>query len=480
MAPKRKGTSVARIKTGSFERRLSLTKAGLFAGTRMASHMATNWFSGKEKREERHRAMLSSQARFLVDELGQLKGSVVKIGQVMALYGEHFLPEEVTEALHTLEDQTTSLEWPAIERVLKAELGADRLAELDVDPEPIGAASLGQVHRARRKSDGLELVLKVQYPGVDEAVDSDLNSVAQLLKIARLVSFGPEFNDWLEEVREMMHREVDYRLEARTTAQFRSMLEGDPRFVVPKVLDEYCTAHVIASTFESGCSVSAPAVRELPLERRSELGKAALELFFRELFVWGEIQTDPNFGNYRIRIAGEPGAHAEHDQIVLLDFGAVQRYSSEFLDPVIQMIKASYEGDLSAVIDGGTRLRFMSEDWPQDVLDKFGNVCMSVLEPLASDQNEWPEHAVNEKGQYRWKQSDLPSRVARQAARSAISRYFKVPPKEFVFLNRKLIGVYTFIAVLNAEFNGEDLLRDYLYGDPGTPDADTTSQITKA
>lgn len=208
--------------------------------------------------------MLSSQARFLVDELGQLKGSVVKIGQVMALYGEHFLPDEVTEALHTLEDQTTSLEWSAIERVLKEELGAARLAELEVDPEPIGAASLGQVHRAVRRSDGLELVLKVQYPGVADAVDSDLNSVAQLLKIARLVSFGPEFNDWLEEVRDMMHREVDYRLEARTTEKFREMLASDPRFIVPRVLQEYSSAHVIASTYEHGHSVSSGPVKELP------------------------------------------------------------------------------------------------------------------------------------------------------------------------------------------------------------------------
>mgnify|MGYP005838811867 CR=1 FL=1 len=479
MSSNRKPKSVARIKTGSFERRLSLTKAGLFAGTRVASHMATNWFGGKENREARHRAMMSRQAQLLVEELGRLKGSVVKIGQVMALYGEHFLPEEVTEALHTLEDQTTSLEWASIERVLKDELGADRLAELEVDPEPIGAASLGQVHRARRRSDGLELVLKVQYPGVDQAVDSDLNSVANLLKVARLVSFGPEFRDWLEEVRTMMHREVDYRLEAKTTEKFRRMLEKDSRFVVPRVLDEYCTAHVIASTFEHGHSVSAPKVRELSLERRSNLGRAALELFFRELFVWSEIQTDPNFGNYRIRIAGEKGADADQDQIVLLDFGAVQAYSPNFLNPVIQMIRASYEGDLKGVIDGGIELNFMSRDWPDDVLEKFGSVCMSVLEPLAPELNQWPDYAVNEQGQYRWKQSDLPSRVARQAARSAISRYFKVPPKEFVFLNRKLIGVYTFIAVLNAEFNGESLLRAYLYEDPDTPDVSSTSQITK-
>ena len=447
----------------------------------MASHMATNWFSSKEARDERHRAMLSKQARFLVHELGKLKGSVVKIGQVMALYGEHFLPEEVTEALHTLEDQTTSLEWSAIERVLKAELGSEQLAELDIDIEPIGAASLGQVHRAVRRSDGLELVLKVQYPGVADAVDSDLNAVAQLLRVARLVSFGPEFEDWLEEVRQMMHREVDYRLEARTTEKFRQMLVDDPRFIVPRVLLEYSSAQVIASTYEHGHSVNSVLVRDLSLERRSDLGKAALELFFRELFVWGEIQTDPNFGNYRIRIAGEDGKGAEHDRIVLLDFGAVQIYSREFLDPVIQMIKASYEDDLDAVIDGGVQLRFMSTDWPKEVLETFGQVCMSVLEPLSSDHESWPDCAINSKGQYRWKQSDLPSRVARQAARSAISRYFRVPPSEFVFLNRKLIGVYTFIAVLYSEFNGEPLLRKYLYGEgDDMPEASATSQITKA
>ncbi|MFW5825793.1 MAG: ABC1 kinase family protein [Marinobacter sp.] len=463
MSKSGKGKTVPRIRTGSFERRLSMTRAGLFAGTRVASHMATNWMTSADRREQRRKDMLSKQARFLVDELGQLKGSVVKIGQIMALYGEHFLPEEVTEALHTLEDQTSALEWKAVERVLQAELGADRLAQLEVDPEPIGAASLGQVHRARRHSDGLELVLKIQYPGVDRAVDSDLDAVTQLLRVARLVSFGPEFNDWLEEVREMMHREVDYGLEAATTERFRERLADDPRFVVPRVLGEYSTPHIIAQTYEEGHPVSSEAVASLPVERRSALGQAALELFFRELFDWGEIQTDPNFGNYRIRLAGEAGSG--HDQIVLLDFGAVQAYSDAFLAPVIQMIRASYEQDVPAVIDGGVRLRFMKTDWPEEVLDKFARVCMSVLEPLAPAGQGWPDYAVNERGEYRWRQSDLPSRVAREAARSAVSRYFQVPPKEFVFLNRKLIGVYTFISVLRSEFNGEPLLRRFLYGD---------------
>lgn len=426
----------------------------------MASHMATNWFGSRETRDERHREMLSKQAQYLVEELGQLKGSVVKIGQVMALYGEHFLPPEVTEALHTLEDQTSALEWDVIEETLLKELGKECVDQLDIEEEPIGAASLAQVHRARRRSDGLEVCLKVQYPGVARAVDTDLDAVAQLLRWARVVSLGPDFDEWLEEVRAMMHREVDYDLEARTTETFRQRLSDDPRFVVPRVLPEFSNARVMTSTYEPGHSLTSSTVQTLDVERRTELGKAALSLFLSELYLWGEIQTDPNFGNYRIRLSSD----GSPDRIVLLDFGAVQRYENKFLDPVRNMIQASYEKNLQAVIEGGIELRFMDRNWPDDILARFGEVCMAVLEPLSPATDEKPDYALNDHGQYCWKQSDLPNRVARQATRSAISRYFRIPPREFIFLNRKLVGVYTFIAVLGAEFNGEPILREYLYG----------------
>ncbi len=451
--------TVSRIKTGSFERKLSLTKAGIFAGTRMATHTATNFFVSKEKRAERHKKMLSRHAQLLVDELGKLKGSVVKIGQVMALYGEHFLPVEVTEALHTLEDKTVSLEWPAILQVLKRELGEERLAALEIDPEPIGAASLGQVHRARIIESGKEICLKIQYPGVADAVDSDLNSVAQLLRFAKVVSFGPDFDEWLEEVRHMMHREVDYRLEAETTQRFREMLADDARYIVPEVYFEFSTSHVMATSFEDGHSVNSPVVQTLPQERRNAIAKSALELFLKELFVWHELQTDPNFGNYRVRL----GVGSSPDKIVLLDFGAVQKYPLAVLGPVCAMIKASYERNLEEVVQGGVALRFMQPEWPSKVLNEFGEVCMAVLEPLAKEDVSVPASALNEQGQYKWKDSDLPTRVAKRAAMSAINRYFKIPPKEFVFLNRKLVGVYTFISVLSAEFNGRDILLPYLY-----------------
>lgn len=426
----------------------------------MAGHMTASLFSSREKRAERRSRALSEQARYLVEELGKLKGSVVKIGQVMALYGEHFLPVEVTEALHTLEDNTMALEWPIIRGILYEQLGASCMAELEIEEEPIGTASLGQVHRARIKDNDELICLKVQYPGVAQAVDADLDAVAQLLKLARLVSMGPDFDDWLEEVRVMMHREVDYRLEARTTAHFAHMLADDPRYVVPNVYERYSAAQVIATRYEPGEHLSSKRVAALSQQRRNHLAQSALELFFNELFVWHEIQTDPNFGNYRIRIDDD----GEQDQIVLLDFGAVQKYPASFIEPVCRMISAAYRNDLQGVIDGGVALHFMQQDWPEHVLREFGEVCIAVLEPLAQDQPDAGPKAFNAQGQYCWRASDLPSRIAKRAAKSAISRYFKIPPKEFVFLNRKLVGVYTFISVLDGQFNGRDLLAKYVAG----------------
>ena len=147
MSEKPKST-LKRVKTGAFERRFSMARAGLVAGTMLAAQSAGNMFTRKEERAGKQKEILSRQAHYLADEIGKLKGSIVKIGQMMALYGEHFLPLEVTEALHTLEDDTAALEWTTIYEELEDELGAEKLALLEIEEEPLGAASIGQVqHR---------------------------------------------------------------------------------------------------------------------------------------------------------------------------------------------------------------------------------------------------------------------------------------------------------------------------------------------
>lgn len=450
---------VSRIKTGALERRFTLARAGLLAGTRFAVQSAGNLLRSGENREQHQRQILSEQAQYLVREMGKLKGSVVKIGQMMALLGEHFLPDEVTAALHTLESQTTALEWSAMAEHLRSQLGA-RMDELEIDPEPLGAASLGQVHRARRKSDGAELALKIQYPGVADAIDSDLNAVVTLLKLTRLVPMTEDFHSWLEEVRSMLRREVNYHLELETTRHFGEILRDDPRYRVPAVYPEYSTGNVLCTSFERGVGVSDPQVLELPQERRNTIGRAIMDICCKEVFLWSKMQTDPNFGNYLIHIASDPG---DHDCIVLLDFGAFRDFDETVLGPGKEMIRASYLRDRERLIKALRDLDFLPANIPEKNLNQFVEMCFMAVEVLADpDTHPMPAYVLNERKEYLWGNSDLPDRVVAMASRAALSVYFGMPPKEFIFLARKLLGAYTFLHVIRAEVRGDTILRPYL------------------
>ncbi len=288
-----KNDKLDNLKTSAFDRRFSIAKASFLAGTRWASANASSMFSNEKEKDKKRKQAMTEQANYLVAEIGKLKGSVVKIGQMMALYGEHFLPAEITQALNTLNDKTVALSWHAIHKHLKQELGS-KLDDLTIDHEPLGTASLAQVHRAVRKSDGLELVLKIQYPGVAEAIDSDMSLFRSMLRLTRMVPQTREFDEWYEEVRSMMHREVDYHMEAATTQRFHDRLKNDDRYVVPKIIDQYSTDRILCMTFESGVPINSPVMLSLPQSRRNALGEASLEIAVRELFEWGEMQTDPS------------------------------------------------------------------------------------------------------------------------------------------------------------------------------------------
>ena len=450
------------IKTGRIQRRASIAGAGVLAGSRMATSAWANMFRSKEEREREHKRELAKQAQYFADELGKLKGSVVKVGQLLALYGEHILPEEITKAFRSLEENTVAINWESLEPHVKKELGEKKFAQLSVDPTPIGAASLAQVHRATH-SDGRELCLKIQYPGVAESIDSDLNDIAQLLRWSQVVSVGAEFSTWIEEVRDMLHREVDYKLEAQTTMEMYAQLKDDARFIVPEIVPELSTGKILTASYEAGFSVQAKEVAALSLARRNRLAKAFLELFFLEFFRWGKIQTDPNFGNYRIRIDEK---HKD-DQLVLLDFGAMMPYPEAFLDAVRKMIRGAYFNDNTTIQLGAIELGIMQTDYPQDVLDDFSELCKTIIEPLVYDKDRDKDSLqklglLNKSLHYCWGKSNLPKRAAKHAARSAVSKYFKVPPKEFAFLSRKLLGVFSFIAALNAEFDGREILEQFV------------------
>ncbi|WP_372863644.1 AarF/UbiB family protein, partial [Psychrobacter sp.] len=219
--------SIDNLKTSGFDRRMSIAKTSLNIGRRWAGNSVSGMFLNKEARTARNQVFMEAQANYLAEELGKLKGSVVKIGQMLAIYGEHILPPEITRALQTLNDDTATLSWPTMQQTLQQLLG-EKLHELDVDTVPIGTASLAQVHRATVIATGEQVVLKIQYPGVADAINSDLALFKQLLRVSNIVPQTRSLDAWFEEIRDLLHHEVDYEAEAATTERFYDRLSNDP------------------------------------------------------------------------------------------------------------------------------------------------------------------------------------------------------------------------------------------------------------
>ena len=457
---KLKPETLKRVKTGGIERRFSMAKAGLIAGLRFAAQSTGHLFLPKEQRAAKQKESLSKEAIYLVHELGKLKGSVVKIGQMMALWGEHYLPPEVTAALHSLEDQTAALDWSVMYPVLLRELGKEKLNELEIDSVPIGTGSLGQVHVATRKKDRKKICLKIQYPGVADAIDTDLDSVATILRMTRLVPFNEDFHGWLEEVRTMLKRETNYPLELETTRRFREHLSRNERLIVPEVFPEYSSTQIVATSFEEGVSVDDTAVLALSQERRNRIAEASIQLCWQEVFELGEMQTDPNFGNFLVKI---DHSGQNQDRLVLIVFGAVKQFDAHTLKYGIELAKGSFYHDSASIKNAVIELSFLPASASDKLFEAFSEVCFLAIEPFTNPQeHSVPEELLTDAKEYKWAESQLTTRIIKKAASAALSRHFKIPPKEFMFLSRKIMGAYTLLSVLKAEICGFKVMQRFL------------------
>ncbi|GAB5413260.1 MAG: AarF/ABC1/UbiB kinase family protein [Congregibacter sp.] len=443
------------IRRGSVGRGLAVSLAGLRAGGAFALGSALGKLRGDESGNSE---LMRREARRFTAELGRLKGSYVKIGQMLALLGEHFLPPPLTEALHELESQTHPIPWAELEPSVRHSLG-DAFDQLDIDSEPLAAASLAQVHRATPRGSKEELVLKVQYPDLADVIDDDFDAVVRMLLLARWIKAGRELDEWLEEMREQLHREIDYQREKHMTLNARARCvdsRGDrSAYYVPYVVEAYSTDDVLALEYVQGHRVTDEAIAALSQERRDKLGAAMLELFFMELYEWGVLQTDPNFGNYLIR------TDEDQDQLVLLDFGSTLSCDDNFRRNFGNAIAAAQIGNRELLLDSLIGLGCLREDASEFARESFAEFCEMLLEPLRAPE-DLPAEYLNKAGAYCWGQSRLMQRVGKHAAGSAATRHFATPSRDFALIVRKLTGVFTFITVLNAQFNGHDMVHRYI------------------
>lgn len=288
MAQSSKRSSRRRLATrkSSLERSLNVSLAGARAGTGVAlgSLKRRLGIAGEQDTES---AVLRREADNFAAELGRLKGSYVKIGQLMAQFGEHFLPPELSEALHSLGSSTEALQWADIEPQIKQSLGVARFSELSIHPEAIAAASLAQVHEAELQEQ-TGLVLKVLYPGLRQSIDSDFDAVIRMLKLGRWLAINKELDHWTNNLRIQLQQETDYRREATVTKKVgqlaADLCEQSPglqqgSLLVPKVIDRYCRGEVLALEKMRGYAINSDKVQGLSQRRRNQLGKCSWSFF---------------------------------------------------------------------------------------------------------------------------------------------------------------------------------------------------------
>lgn len=374
---------------------------------------------------------LGSQAEKIVHEMGLMKGSVMKAGQMLGQYAGPYLPAEAQAFIKALENQSYYLEWDSIAKRIPAEWQRD----LEIDPTPIAAASLGQVHRAVHKKTGEVYAMKIQYEGVAKAIDNDLRALKLLLKGLKLLPKDIDLSDVFAEIKSMLKQETDYLREAEQTEFF---YEHAKHFVVPKVIREYCNDHILTATFVEGAHV-----REANLTQaeRDRLGEEMLRLFFQELYDWGRVQSDAHLGNFMLAQSQE-GA-----RWVLLDFGAVKVLSPE--------AKKDYQEMMSTLIKG-ERERYFA------VLEKLG-----ILTPDLDKEQFWAYAQLFATpfngGIYDWGSSDIPDQAMKGGMQMLASVKSLKPPGENIFVDRKVGGVFFILKTLGARFDARKVVDEFIH-----------------
>jgi predicted unusual protein kinase regulating ubiquinone biosynthesis (AarF/ABC1/UbiB family) len=313
---KRRGAG-ALTATGLVGRNAQLAAVGARSGASYALHRARLATATDDRREELDAAYQMRTATQVAETLGHMKGAMMKLGQ-MASYLDDGMPEPVRVALASLQQDAPPMAPELCAEVVRAELGADPDRAFEQwDPVPIAAASIGQVHRAVTHA-GLPVAVKVQYPGVDDAIRSDLTNSDLVFRALGMMFPGLDPGPLVQELRERLTEELDYGLEAENQRFFADAYRGHPFISVPRVVDELSTARVLTTELATGARFAE--LEKWSQAERDLAGECIYRFVFGSIYGLHAFNGDPHPGNYLFRPGG---------QVTFLDFGLVKRYQPD-------------------------------------------------------------------------------------------------------------------------------------------------------
>ena len=432
-------------------RNLRLARLGARSGRRYAVHKAHRTFVSAERRDSLDADFQIRTAEDVVAELGNMKGALMKIGQ-MASYIDTGLPDHVRATLASLQHDAPPMSAELASEQIERELGKppeELFAEFD--PVPIAAASIGQVHRAITHDDRA-VAVKIQYPGVAEAMEADLGNADWLFGSLASLFPGLDPAPVVDELNERLIEELDYEIEATNQRYYARFFDRHPFISVPHVVDQYSTARILTTDLAVGARFSE--VTEWDENERNLAAETLFRFSFGSIYRLHAFNGDPHPGNYLFEKGGK---------VTFLDFGLVKRFSPAetklFEDLIISMV----------LTRDHTRFR--------EVVEEAGLLPRSA--PFSDEEVEEYFNFF-----YRYVLTDGPITIEQEYAARGVSQLFdkgskhgelmkelNVPPS-FVVLQRITLGLMGLFAQLEATANWRKIAEElwpFVSGPPSTP-----------
>lgn len=351
------------------------------------------------------------------------------------------LPGPINEVLQRVQDSADYM--PASQRnaLLSSNLGSDwRSLFTSFDEKPMAAASIGQVHSAVLASNSMRVAIKIQYPGVANSIDSDLNNLSILLHASRLLPRGLYLDKTIANARTELAWECDYIREANAGKRFRDLLRDEQdTFTIPVVIDEASGPQVLTMEMMTGTGVTK--LHNLNQEEKDWIGSQILRLCLREITEFKYMQTDPNWTNFLY--------NAESRKLELLDFGASREYPDKFIIPYIQVLQAASRSDRITVRDLSIQLGYLTGHESQAMVKAHVDSVLTLAEPFQEDSPEV----------YDFRDQTITDRV-RGLIPVMLRQRLAPPPEETYSLHRKLSGAFLLCARLGSRVRCREMFEN--------------------